>query len=207
MGYRRSRTLHALLALAGVLIVVDVACCAALLFFSRACCSQSAERVGPNHLIVLLYGADPDDLAARLDESERLLSLDLAARAFCAGGARPDRGVFHCREVVAQLAGRGIDRSRLSADVASFDTRGNLAAAFAAAGPTREPLVVSDALHLLRVRMLADEVAGGRRYQTSATREPRGLHLIMRLHWEIAAYLSTWLPASLRATLTGLTRS
>jgi hypothetical protein len=99
-----------------------------------------------------------------------------------------------------------IDRGRLSADLQSSDTRGNIAAAFAAAG-AQEPLIVSDALHLMRVRMLAGEVAPGRRYRTSATAEPAGSHLLIRLHWEIAAYLSAVLPEGWRQALLGLTRN
>ena len=42
---------------------------------------------------------------------------------------------------------------------------------------------------------------------TSATPEARGLHLVVRLHWEIAAHLAAQLPDRLRSTMIGLTRS
>lgn len=193
-------------ALICVLAVADLVCCAALLLWSRACCSERADHVEPNQLIVLLYGADPIDLQARVAEAGRLLRLQPSARVFCAGGARPSRGTFYCRDVIEQLAQFGFDRTRLSADTSSFDTRGNLAVAFAAAGAGGEPVIVSDALHLLRVRILAEDIARGRRYQTSATPQANVAHIAVRLQWEIAAYISGVLPDQLKQTIVGLTR-
>jgi hypothetical protein len=186
-----------------LLALADLAACALLLAWSRACCAHQADRVAAGELIVLLYG-DPADMALRLAETRRLLHLNPAAHAFCAGGARPARNAFLCRDVVQQLAAE-TDRARLSADLHSSDTRGNIEAAFAAAGSS-EPLIVSDALQLLRVRMLARAIAPQRRFRTSATSEPAGLHLVVRLHWEIAAYLSAVLPEGWRQALLGWTR-
>lgn len=189
-----------------ILVGADVAICGILLFWSRSCCAGRLEHVEAAQLIVLLYGSDPADQEMRLSEVRRLLHLDPAAHAFCAGGARPARNVFHCRDVVARLAREGVDGARLSTDLHSSDTRGNIAAAFAAAG-AKEPLFVSDALHLMRARRLAEEIAPGRRYRTSATPEPAGVHLIVRLHWEIAAHVSAALPQGWRQALLGLTRN
>lgn len=200
----RARSKRAVILLLALVVLADVAACAVLLAWSRACCSRQVDRVEPGELVVLLYGG-PADLTLRLAETERLLHLNPAAHAFCAGGARITRNVFHCRDVVDRLAGR-LDRARLSADLQSSDTRGNIAAAFAAAGAS-QPLIVSDALHLLRARMLAGEIAPGRRYRTSATAEPAGLHLLLRLHWEIAAWLAALLPEGGRRILLDLTRS
>jgi hypothetical protein len=191
----------------GIVVATDLALCGALLLRSRACCAQQLDRVESGQLVVLLYGTDPFDQQARLAETERLLRLEPSARAFCAGGARPERGMFHCRAVVEQLAERGIDRSRLSADATSFDTRGNLIAAFNAVGANGAPLIVSDALQLLRVRRIAAAVAPGRPYHTSATPQAGGLHLVARLHWEIGAWLGALLPDRVRSALIGLTRS
>jgi hypothetical protein len=199
----RARAKRAIVLLVCLIALADLTACGVLLSWSRACCAHQADRVDAGELVVLLYG-DPADLALRLAEVQRLLQLDPAARAYCAGGARANRNVFHCRDVVERLAAAGIDRARLSADMQSSDTRGNIEAAFAA-GPN-DPLIVSDALHLLRVRRLAGEVAPGRRYRTSATAEPAGLHLLLRLHWEIAAYLSAVLPDGWRRILLDLTR-
>jgi uncharacterized SAM-binding protein YcdF (DUF218 family) len=193
------------LALACALALADLTAGAVLLLRSRACCAQQAERVEANQLIVILYGAGPDR-EARIAEAVRLLRLQPSAQAFCAGGARPKRNELHCVAVAERLAQLGFDRARVSADTTSFDTGGNIAAAFAAAGPEREPLIVSDALHLARVRLLARRIAPGRAYHTSATPEPGGLHLLVRLQWEIAAYASTALPDVVRQALVDLTR-
>jgi hypothetical protein len=195
---------RAILLLVCVLVLADLAACAALLVWSRACCAGQADRVGAGELVVVLYGG-PADLALRLAEVHRLLRLDPQAHVFCAGGARLVRNVFHCRDVVERLVAGGIDRARLSADTQSSDTRGNIAAALAAAG-AKEPLIVSDALHLLRVRWLVGHIAPGRRYRTSATVEPAGLHLLARLHWEIAAYFTDALPDGWRRILIDRTR-
>jgi uncharacterized SAM-binding protein YcdF (DUF218 family) len=200
----KARSKRAILLLLGLLVLADLAACCVLLAWSRACCARQADRVDAGELIVVLFGGDAD-MALRLAETRRLLQLNPAAHAFCAGGARIARNVFHCRDVVQRLAG-DVDPARLSADVQSSDTRGNIAAAFAAAG-AKQPLIVSDALHLLRVRRLAGAIAPGRPFATSATAEPGGLHLVIRLHWEIAAYLTDWFPSGWRRILIDVTRS
>jgi uncharacterized SAM-binding protein YcdF (DUF218 family) len=204
MKQPRARRVIVWLALS--LMLADAATCAVLLVWSRACCSQSLEALGSDQVVVLLYGSEAD-LDLRIPEAERLLRLNPAAPFLCAGGARPDRNIFHCQDVVEILARDGFDRSRLAADTASFDTRGNIAVAFDVAGPTQVPVFVSDSLHLLRARILADGLEPGRPYAMSATPGPKGLYLLARLHWEILAYFSDLVPSWLRDAGLKLTRN
>lgn len=201
----RRKSGRMIVAAIGMAIAVDAACATTLLLLARSCCAGRLDVVTDNQLVVLFYGADPTDVTLRLAEMQRVMNLHPDVQGFCVGGARPARGVFHCSSIIAQLVASGIRSTRLTADTHSSDTAGNVEAAFAAAG-AREPIFVSDPLHLMRLRSLAARIAPGRRYRTSATKQPAGLHLIWRLHWEIGAYISQILPKEVRRMLLTATR-
>ncbi|MDZ4684351.1 MAG: YdcF family protein [Planctomycetaceae bacterium] len=108
--------------------------------------------------IAVLFG-DADRMGATTLRSLRNARTTASPQAIFIGigGARPDIGYSGACEMRDWLVARGIDRSRISVDTRSFDTKSNLvelrrfASELATAGPI---VIVTDSLHALRIRVL-----------------------------------------------------
>ena len=69
----------------GIAIAADAACAVILLLLAQSCCANQLDTVEDNQLVVLLYGADPEDIALRLAETQRLMNLNWDVQVCCSG--------------------------------------------------------------------------------------------------------------------------
>jgi uncharacterized SAM-binding protein YcdF (DUF218 family) len=151
--------------------------------------------------IVVFFSDDPELRRERLGKTAALALACPPAPILLVGGARPHKGYFGSEEMARQLEAVGLDRRRFRIGRASYDTRTNvleMKAMAAADGATRLALV-SDALHLLRIRaVIGDSVPGTELIDFPAGGDAGPARIVSRANYEAAAWLAMLAPEALR---------
>lgn len=150
---------------------------------------------------VVFYIPDQAARSGYLQEAAQLYQEGRVRIIVCVGGARPRRDYFGSQEMAAALRQLGVpDDSLRCGDRRSDDSVTNLRVARDQLKDTafQNSVLVTDALHALRLRYLAgaylDEVP---RWQVSPPEGPWG-EQILRGYWELAAWLLELAPQSWR---------
>lgn len=163
---------------------------------------------GAQAAIAVFYSDDPELRQERLAKAAELARQCPSSQLFLVGGARPHRGYFGSEDMARQLEAMGLGRQRLRTGRASFDTLTNvheMRAMAAAAGADRLALV-SDALHLFRIRAVFGEPAPGMELLFFPASGEAGLaRIVTRANYEAAAWLAMLAPEALREFVFKLT--
>ncbi|MCG6121913.1 MAG: YdcF family protein [Microvirga sp.] len=205
-------TLVACIAFFGVCALVLVCALPAAVALWRAGLPVPPVDTAPG-LAVVFFDADVETTLPRAEKALELVRSGRVNQVFLVGGARPDRG-FYGSAVLAEImaAREGASAARWVADRDSSDTVSNLAALrshLAENEPSGPVYLVSDDYHLWRIAwfVASDPGALGDAVFTPGD-EPRGISVhVERTIWEIGAWLSLVVPASLRERALTLTRS
>lgn len=170
---------------------------------ASACAAASADRAA----IVVFYSDDPVLRQERLGSAAELARACPAASVLLVGGARPHRGYFGAVEMGRELASMGLEPSRLRTGRSSYDTETNLLEmkSLAAAEGANRLALVSDALHLLRIRTVFGQPDPGTELLFfPASGDARLTRIVSRANYEAAAWLFMLAPVPLREYVFGL---
>lgn len=153
---------------------------------------------------VVFFGDWGAQTQARVGKAVELLSSGKAGAIILAGGCRPAEDRDGGKLMTQMAVSRGADPLRLFPDMCSYDTRTNLVGAAEVA--TREHfttfILISDALHLQRIRRLAHETPALAGAAEVVGQSSSPFWAWSRAHYEIAAVIVNALPAELGESVT-----
>jgi uncharacterized SAM-binding protein YcdF (DUF218 family) len=161
-----------------------------------AACAPDARTA-----IVVYYSDDPALRQERLGRAAALARACPSAPVFLVGGARPHRSYFGSEEMARELGAMGLDRRRLRTGRASYDTQTNVTEmkAMAAADSANRLVLVSDAMHLLRIHaVFGDPPPGMELFDFPAGGSAGVTRIVSRVNYEAAAWLAMLAPEALR---------
>ena len=198
---RRALALVLCLTAADVLLSVFVWRLANNASFSADAAAVCPPASGASAAIVVFYS---DDLALRRERLAKAAELARecpSALIFLVGGARPHRNYFGSEDMARGLAAMGLGRQRLRTGRESYDTQTNvleMKAMTAADGAARLALV-SDALHLWRIRAVSgDPQPGAELFDFPVGGDAGLMRIVSRANYEAAAWLAMLAPEALR---------
>ena len=151
--------------------------------------------------IVVFYTDDPALRQERLGKAAELARECPSSLLLLVGGARPHRNYFGSEEMARGLAAMGLGRQRLRTGRESYDTQTNVLEmkAMAAADGAVRLALVSDALHLLRIRAAVGDASAGMELFDFPVGGDAGLmRIVSRANYEAAAWLAMLAPEALR---------
>jgi uncharacterized SAM-binding protein YcdF (DUF218 family) len=211
---RRQRTGFRILAFLASVILADVLLSEAAWHIAAASIREADPAVacapvsGSGAAIVVFYSDDPASGGERLEAAAELARFCPSALIFLVGGARPHRGFFGSEEMARRLEMAGIERPRMRAGRASYDTESNIleARAMAMENGALRLVLVSDALHLVRIHADFGETPPGMQlFDRPVGREAGLLRKVTRANYEAAAWLGMAAPEALRGLVFKIT--
>lgn len=171
----------------------------------QAVCARASDA---GAAIAVFYADGAAMRRERVEKAAELARACPSALIFLVGGARPHKGYFGARNMALELEGMGVASARVRTERNSFDTETNvleMKSMAAAEGVVRLALV-SDALHLLRIRAVFGDPAPGMELLFFPASGQAGLlRIVSRPNYEAAAWLGMLAPAPLRRFVFELT--
>jgi uncharacterized SAM-binding protein YcdF (DUF218 family) len=174
---------------------------------------HSLPSCSPRHAVVIFFGGENTHTTDRLHTGMAQLKRCPDAFAFVIGGARPARGFYGADDMATFLRNRGVSAHRIFQGRLSDDTFSNVheLIALTHAHQITHLTLVSDALHLMRIRFLL---------QSASPPPPEGLrmegvptspfvapwHILTRPLYELTAWGMMLLPSRVQRTFLGWVR-
>lgn len=191
-GYRWLR-------LAAVTLAIDVAA-SLVLWIGAHLIVRPPEVLPPAAPIAVFYTSQSDELESRLGTAAAAWFAHGRRPLLCVGGARPSRGFFGSEVMARRLMELGIDGGAIRTERKSFDTISNVEAAQRLEPHAPAVVIVSDVLHLWRIRwIMRDSWRTTVPVPTPLNANP--LLAWERVHYEVVSWLLLIGPDGLRDRL------
>jgi uncharacterized SAM-binding protein YcdF (DUF218 family) len=149
--------------------------------------------------LIVFFTPVAHDFEARISAASEAYRRHGRRPVVAVGGSRPSRNYYGSEALGKALVRLGVDPRDIVTERISFDTSGNIDAAIRLAGPERPLVLVTDRLHLLRIRWLMSALRPDIEVVLyPADSAVRPFELWWRLHYEVIAWSSMLLPTDWR---------